>query len=36
MDSNSWFDIPGSQNATNLPITVNPAQPDVFYRMGKP
>jgi autotransporter-associated beta strand protein len=36
MDSNSWFDIPGSQNATNLSITVNPAQPDVFYRMRKP
>ena len=36
MDSNSWFDIPGSQTATNLSITVNPAQPEVFYRMRKP
>lgn len=32
----SWFDIPGSQNATNLVITINPAMPMVFYRMRLP
>jgi len=29
----SWFDIPGSQTTTNLSITINPALPQVFYRM---
>ena len=32
----SWFDIPGSQTATNLSITINPALPQVFYRMRLP
>jgi autotransporter-associated beta strand protein len=36
MDCNCWWDIPGSQTATNLSITVDPAQPVVFYRMRKP
>ncbi|MDB6112078.1 MAG: Autotransporter-associated beta strand repeat protein, partial [Pedosphaera sp.] len=33
---NLWFDIPGSQTATNLNITINPAQPNVFYRLRHP
>ena len=32
----SWFDIPGSQTATSLSITINPALPQVFYRMRLP
>lgn len=34
--TNSWFDIPGSQNGTNLVITMDPAQTSVFYRLRKP
>jgi len=33
VDSNSWFNVPNSQTATNLGITINPAQPKVFYRL---
>jgi len=32
----SWFDIPGSQSETNLSITINPALPEVFYRLRLP
>ena len=32
----SWFDIPGSQTATNLTVTIDPALPQVFYRMRLP
>jgi fibronectin-binding autotransporter adhesin len=32
----SWFDIPGSQSATNLTITINPGRSNVFYRMHLP
>jgi len=31
-----WHDVPGSQNATNLNITISPSQPNVFYRLRKP
>jgi hypothetical protein len=31
-----WFDVPGSQSATNLSITINPANPQTFYRMRSP
>ncbi|TAK95168.1 MAG: hypothetical protein EPO07_15725, partial [Verrucomicrobia bacterium] len=32
-NTNSWFDIAGSQSATNLNITITPAQPQVFFRL---
>jgi hypothetical protein len=35
-DTNYWFDIAGSQSATNLNITINPASPEVFYRLRLP
>jgi len=35
-NSNFWFDITGSQAATNLNITISPAQPKVFYRLRHP
>jgi hypothetical protein len=35
-DSNSWFNIPGSQTVTNLDIPINPALPKVFYRLLQP
>jgi autotransporter-associated beta strand protein len=34
--SNFWFDIMGSQTATNLVIPVNPAAPQVYYRLRYP
>ncbi|MBW8864171.1 MAG: hypothetical protein JF609_04460, partial [Verrucomicrobia bacterium] len=36
VNSNFWIDIPGSAAGTNLNITVNPAQPNVFYRLRHP
>lgn len=35
-DANAWFDIPGSQSATNLSIPINPAMEKVFYRLQLP
>ena len=35
-NSNFWFDILGSQSATNLVIPVNPAASKVFYRLRYP
>ncbi|MEI8042738.1 MAG: hypothetical protein WCL11_15105 [Verrucomicrobiota bacterium] len=35
-DPNSWYDVPGSQTATSLSITVDAAQKNVFYRIRKP
>ncbi len=32
----AWFDIPGSQTATNLTIPIDPALPQVYYRMRHP
>ena len=32
--SSSWHDVPGSQSGTSLIITVNPAKPQVFYRLS--
>jgi autotransporter-associated beta strand protein len=32
----NWFDIPNSQNATQLNLTVDPALPSVFYRLRHP
>jgi autotransporter-associated beta strand protein len=34
--SNFWFDIAGSQTATNLVIPINPAAPQVYYRLRYP
>jgi hypothetical protein len=34
--SNFWFDIAGSQAATNLVILINPAMPPVFFRLRSP
>jgi hypothetical protein len=34
--SNAWFDIAGSQAATNLSIPVNSALTNVFYRLRSP
>ena len=28
-----WFDVPNSQNGTNLVITISPTRPQVFYRL---
>jgi autotransporter-associated beta strand protein len=36
VNPSSWFDIPGSQSATSLNITINPAQPQVFFRLRSP
>jgi hypothetical protein len=35
-DSNSWFDILGSQASTNLIIPVNAWTPNIFYRLRYP
>ncbi len=35
-DPNAWYDIPNSQLATNLDITINPALNNVFYRLRQP
>jgi hypothetical protein len=35
-DTNYWFDIVGSESATNLSITINPALTNVFYRLRQP
>jgi autotransporter-associated beta strand protein len=32
----NWFAIPGSASATQLVIPINPAQPNVFYRLSLP
>jgi autotransporter-associated beta strand protein len=32
----NWFTIPGSSGATQIVITVDPAKPNVFYRMSLP
>jgi len=34
--SNYWYDILGSQSVTNLVIQINPAAPEVFYRLRYP
>lgn len=34
--SNNWFDVAGSDSATNATITINPANPAVFYRLRHP
>lgn len=34
-DADSWRDIPGSANTTNLAISLNPALTNVFYRLRR-
>ena len=34
--TNHWFDIPGSQFASNLNILLQPGWPKVFYRLRRP
>jgi autotransporter-associated beta strand protein len=36
VNSSAWFDIPGSQSVTSLNISINPAQPPLFFRMRRP
>jgi hypothetical protein len=31
--SNQWFPYPGSASVTNVNITINPSQTNVFFRM---
>jgi hypothetical protein len=31
--SNNWLDVPGSTSVTSTNMTVDPAQPAVFYRL---
>lgn len=35
-DPNAWFDIPASDSATNLNISINSANTNVFYRLRHP
>jgi fibronectin-binding autotransporter adhesin len=35
-DTSYWFNIAGSETATNLIITIDPAAPKVFYRLKMP
>ncbi len=34
--ANTWFDVAGSASITNTVITINPANPTVFYRLRLP
>jgi fibronectin-binding autotransporter adhesin len=36
VNSNSWFDISNSVNVTSTNITINPANPTVFFRLRHP
>jgi hypothetical protein len=36
VNTNYWFDVPGSQLVTNLSITINPSLTNVFYRLRQP
>ena len=31
----SWFDVPNSQTGTSVGITINPTQPNVFFRLSQ-
>jgi hypothetical protein len=35
-NSSAWFDIPGSQSVSSLNISINQAQPTLFFRMRRP
>jgi hypothetical protein len=34
--ADQWFPYPGSASVTNVNININPAQPNVFFRMVYP
>ena len=36
LSTNDWFDVAGSSSVTNTTITINPANPTVFYRLRHP
>jgi hypothetical protein len=36
VNSNAWFDVAGSSSTTSTNITVNMANPAVFYRLRHP
>ncbi|MDB6017462.1 MAG: outer rane autotransporter barrel domain protein [Pedosphaera sp.] len=36
VNSNAWFDMPGSSSSTFTNITINPANPTEFYRLRSP
>jgi autotransporter-associated beta strand protein len=36
VNSNAWFDVAGSSITTSNNITINPANPTVFYRLRQP
>ena len=36
VNSASWFDVPNSQNGTQLNITLNPGVKNVYYRLRLP
>lgn len=36
LTTNAWFTVPGSDSVTQQVIQINPAQPQVFYRMVHP
>lgn len=36
LNPDTWYNIPGSQFATNLRITISPVSPPVFYRLRLP
>jgi len=36
VNSNVWFDLPGSSSTTSTNIAINPANPTVFYRLRSP
>jgi hypothetical protein len=35
-DTNFWFDVPNSETGTSLNVTIDPSQPNVFYRLRYP
>jgi hypothetical protein len=35
-NSNAWFDISNSASVTSTNITINPANPTVFFRLRHP
>jgi hypothetical protein len=35
-EPSAWYDIAGSEAGTNLNITINPALPQVYYRLRQP
>jgi 4-phytase/acid phosphatase len=36
LSTGQWFDLPGTGTASSAAITINPANPAVFYRLSRP